>query len=591
MRLLKSFELKQNFGATIVEVIQCSFLILLILLALLLSNIASAQNVTARVDRTQIQEYESVWLIIRSNGTSSQSPDLAPLEKDFDLLGQSKSSSVNIINGKMESSSEWSINLMPKRTGELLIPPIAIGDDFTNPITLKVKPASNLSDSNENRKIFIETEVEERQVYVQSQIAYTVRLLYSVGLDGGSLSEPELKNAVIERLGEDISYDTERNGKYYKVIERRYAIFPQHSGELIIPPIEFNGQIIDGNSQPQRRNIFDPFGRQQTRPVRLKSEAMRMTILPQPDHSATWIPARQLTLREKWSPNPPEFRVGEPVTRTIQMQAIGLSASLLPEITLPAINGIKVYPDQPVTENKTDGVWITGTRQEKIAMIPTVSGSLTLPKINITWWNTQTKKVQTATLPARNIEVLPALTDGQTEQPVTLTQPTSLSQSTANTNLSAQPSKTDPLPWHWFTLIFGIAWLVTLVAWWKAKSSIQVAAPIQVTKSVNNASLKSVRKALKTACNNNDARQARIALLNWANIVWPESKWTGLSNIAQQFDHPSLQNAITELDQNLYANDTDAWNGKNLWDLISKQEWPKKSLTPSQTTLPSLYPN
>ncbi len=557
--------------------------ILLILLAFLLSNTVSAKDVTARVDRTQIQEYESVWLIIRSSGDASGSPELAPLEKDFDILGQSKSSQVNIINGKMESSSEWSINITPKSTGELQIPAIAIGDDFTNPITLKVKPASDLSDSNENRKIFIETEVENRQVYVQSQIAYTVRLFYSAGLNGGSLSEPELKNAVIERLGEDVSYDTERNGNHYTVIERRYAIFPQNSGELIIPPLEFNGQIIDGNRQSQRRNVFDPFGRQATRSVRLKSEAIRMSVLPQPDQSATWIPARKLTLLEKWSPDTPEFRVGEPVTRTIQIQATGLSASLIPEITLPALDGMKLYPDQPATENKNDGIWITGTRQEKIAMIPTVSGSMVLPEINITWWNTQTKKAQTATLPARNIEVLPAITNGQTEQPVTLTQPT------ANTDLSAQPPKTDQFPWHWLTLAFGIAWLVTLVAWWKAKHSIQTPAPTQ-TNSMNNSSLRSVKKALKTACNNNDNRQARIALLNWANIVWPESKWTGLSSIAPQFDQPSLQSAITELDQSLYSNDTDAWNGKNLWNLISKQEWPRKSSPSSHSTLSPLYP-
>ncbi len=564
--------------------------ILLMLLALLLSNIASAQNVTARIDRTQIQEYESVWLIIRSSSSSSQSPDLAPLEKDFDVLGQSKSSSVNIVNGKMESNSEWSINLMPKRTGELQIPPIAIGDDFTSPITLKVKPASNLSDSNENRNIFIETEVEERQVYVQSQIAYTVKLLYSVGLDGGSLTEPELKNAVIERLGEDISYDTERNGQHYKVIERRYAIFPQNSGELIIPAIEFNGQIIDGSRQPQRRNIFDPFGRQQTRPVRLKSEAVRMTVLPQPDQSTAWIPARKLTLLEQWSPKTPEFRVGEPVTRTIQIQAEGLSASLLPEITLPAVDGIKIYPDQPVTENKTDGSWMTGTRQEKIAMIPTTAGSLTLPEINITWWNTQTKKAQVATLPARNIEVLPALTNGQTEQPVTLTPPSSLLDPTANTNFSSQPPKIDQFPWYWLTLFFGIAWLVTLVAWWKAKHSTQISTPAQVVNGINNSSLRSVKKSLKTACNNNDSRQARTALLNWANIVWPTTQWTGLNSIAQQFNNPSLQSAITELDQNLYSNDADTWNGKILWDLISKQEWPKKNSASSHTVLSPLYP-
>ncbi len=565
-------------------------LILLMLLAVLLSNIASAQDVTARVDRTQIQEYESVWLIIRSSGSTSQSPDLTPLEKDFDLLGQSKSSQVNIINGKMESSSEWSINLMPKRTGELQIPAIALGDELTNPITLKVKPASNLSDSNENRKIFIETEVEERQVYVQSQIVYTVRLLYSVGLNGGSLSEPELKNAMIERLGEDSSYNTARNGKNYKVIERRYAIFPQNSGELIIPAIEFDGQIVDENRPSQRRNIFDPFGRQQTRPIRLKSEVVRMTVLPQPDQSATWIPARKLTLLEKWSPNKPEFRVGEPVTRTIQIQAEGLSASLLPEITLPAVDGIKFYPDQPVTENKTDGTWITGTRQEKIAMIPTIAGSLTLPEIKVTWWNTQTKKAQVATLAARHIEVLPALTNGQTEQPVTLTQPPSLPQGTKSTNLSTQSPSTNQLPWHWLALFFGIAWLLTLVAWWKAKHSTQTSTPVQGTKSIHTSSLRSVKKSLKTACDNNDGRQARIALLNWANIAWPEKKWTGLSSIAEQFDHPSLQSAIMELDQNLYSNDADAWNGKKLWDLISKQEWPKRSSTSSHTALSPLYP-
>ncbi|HEB63486.1 MAG TPA: protein BatD [Gammaproteobacteria bacterium] len=565
-------------------------LILLMLLAVLLSNIASAQNVTARVDRTQIQEYESVWLIIRSSGSTSQSPDLTPLEQDFDLLGQSKSSQVNIINGKMESSSEWSINLMPKRTGELQIPAIALGDEFTNPITLKVKPASNLSDSNENRKIFIETEVEEQQVYVQSQIVYTVRLLYSVGLNGGSLSEPELKNAMVERLGEDISYNTVRNGKNYKVIERRYAIFPQSSGELTIPAIEFDGHIVDESRPSQRRNIFDPFGRQQTRPIRLKSEVVRMTVLPQPDQSATWIPARKLTLLEKWSPNKPEFRVGEPVTRTIQIQAEGLSASLLPEITLPAVDGIKFYPDQPVTENKTDGTWITGTRQEKIAMIPTVAGSLTLPEIKVTWWNTQTKKAQVATLAARHIEVLPALTNGQTEQPVTLTQPPSLSQGTKSTNLSTQSPSTDQLPWPWFALFFGVAWLLTLVAWWKAKHSTQTSTPVQKAKSINNSSLRSMKKALKTACDNNDGRQARIALLNWANIAWPEKKWTGLSSIAEQFDHPSLQSAIMELDQSLYSNDADAWNGKKLWDLISKQEWPKRSSTPSHTALSPLYP-
>ena len=51
-----------------------------------------------------------------------------------------------------------------------------------------------------------------------------------------------------------------------------------------------------------------------------------------------------------------------------------------------------------------------------------------------------------------------------------------------------------------------------------------------------------------------------------------EKKWTELSSIAEQFGHPSLQSAMIELDQSLYSNDADAWNGKKLWGLISKKE-------------------
>ncbi len=562
----------------------------LLLLFFMQINMASAQSVNARVDRLQLQEYESLWFIISSNDSSTPAPDLTPLESDFEILRQSKSNSVNIINGKMESSSRWSINLMPKRSGRIEIPPIAVGNEFTRPITITVKPAGTTSSDNENRKVFIETEVKEQQVYVQGQIAYTVRLLYSssTDLNSGSLSEPEPENAVVERLGDDISYSSKRGGRDYEVIERNYAIFPQSSGELIIPSLEFNGQIIDSNQPIQRRSVFDPFNLRPTRQIRLKSKALKITVLPKPDHSPNWIPARKLTLQESWPSEKVELKIGEPITRTIQIEAVGLSASMLPAITLPQVDGIKTYPDQPMVDDKTDGTWIIGTRQEKVALIPTAAGTVTLPPIEITWWNTQTDKLQTATLPARNITILPGA-DMPDNSKATKTLTTSLP-TTAMTTAVKRPAATEQLPWQWFTLFFATAWLLTLTAWWKTKSATNPAKPAIHTKNgPDSHSLKAALQKLKAACATNDNHQARLAILDLANILWPESRPSGLNSVAKLFDNPQLKQEIMNLDKSLYAKDNADWNGKNLWQLLAKQSWPRKNKQ-QNPLIPSLYP-
>ena len=54
---------------------------------------------------------------------------------------------------------------------------------------------------------------------------YTVRLYRRVDVAQAELSEPELADAVIEKLGEDSNYNTVVNGVSYLVTERKYAIF------------------------------------------------------------------------------------------------------------------------------------------------------------------------------------------------------------------------------------------------------------------------------------------------------------------------------------------------------------------------------
>ena len=49
-------------------------------------------------------------------------------------------------------------------------------------------------------------------------------------------------DAVIQKLGDDKNFETHRGNKRYSVYERRYAIFPQASGDMQIEPMVFKGQ-------------------------------------------------------------------------------------------------------------------------------------------------------------------------------------------------------------------------------------------------------------------------------------------------------------------------------------------------------------
>ena len=105
--------------------------------------------------------------------------------------------------------------------------------------------------------------------------------------------------------------------------------------------------------------------------------------MPIPGNSnGWWLPASKLILQETWEPNPPEFRVGEPVTRTIIIQAEGVEAEQLPDWETPDLSGIKIYAEPPVLETKETPQGVSALGKTSQALIPSVSYThLTLPTI------------------------------------------------------------------------------------------------------------------------------------------------------------------------------------------------------------------
>ena len=401
------------------------------------------------------------------------------------------------------------------------------------------------------REIFLEAEVSPNPAYVQAQMRFVVRLLRSVDVVDGTLTEPSATNAVLRRLGRDISYTTTRDGRSYRVLERRYALFPQASGELVISPVEFEGEVVDAGQAGTGLSRLFARGKR----LRLRTDVVRGTALPPPANfpGPTWLPAKSLLINEEWSTDPETLRAGEPVTRTLSLRAVGLSAEQLPEVDLTISDGIKEYADQPITRTTTDTDWVHGVREQRIALVPGGEGTYTLPEIRIDWWDTERDALRHATLPARTLRVAagaPSSVDARLDG----------EQKSAEQPVAVSPWRSAPL-WQGVAALLAVIWVLTLVAWRRARAP----RPMDDDGNTGGDGPREPPTSLRAACLGDDASAAREALLHWAAERWPANPPRSLPALAGRLADPELRGAIADLDRALYARGEANWKGEQLW--------------------------
>ena len=533
----------------------------LILIALtclsLISGALHAATITARTDRNPVQMNESIRLIFEATGSVDDDPDFSPLEKDFDIINQSQSSNISIINGSINRQKTWTLIIMPRQPGVFTIPSIEFGKDSSPQLRLIVKAVSQGA-TTENQPFFTELKLDTQQTYVQGQIIVTQRIYSSSNIARYGFGEIKTSgpDKVIETIGDEKQYQTKLGNTPYLVIERSYAIFPQASGTLEIEPAMVEASVVTTSS-----NYNDPF-RRNTTIKRARSEGHSITVkdVPASFRGKTWLPAAEVQLVEQWSDEDKQFKVGEPITRTLSIFADGLMGAQLPKIPLTEVDGLKQYPDKPVLNDnkKTDG--IIGGRQEKVAIIPTRAGSFTLPAIELPWWNTKTGKLEIARLPQKTITVAGAASTPNKVLPSSSTTPSSTE--TSDLRLPTSDSK-DSSGWMWFSLLLASGWLFTTVYFWLRLNTPKNS--VTIKNRVDAQSLSKAMKQLKSACQMNQPAACKDALLNWGRQLYADQTVTSLGQLAKLTGEP-LASMIQQLESSLYGRNTNAWNSTGLVD-------------------------
>jgi hypothetical protein len=580
----------------------------LALLFFLTSTLSLAESVTATLDKQVVYESDVVQLTIRTDfPNTGQGPDLSLLKRDFDILSQSQNSQFRFNLGTSQSLSFWVISLMPKSTGDFIIPPIKVGDFESKPITLKVKTAQQLLDENGNPPVIIDLEVSQEQPYLQQELIISLKLYSAFALQNANISTPNHPNLVTERLADDQIHYEEVNGSQYQVITREYLAFPQQSGKLEIPPQKISAMI---NTNLGRRLI------------KAQSKAITLDVLPIPASypSDDWLPATKVSLLNSLSPTS-EVKVGDTLIWQIDAFAEGALPEQMPAFAYSSTRDYKLYPQPAKFNSRKTDTGITGEQSIQIEVVPTTPGKLVLPEIEILFWNTKTRQLERTYAVPPTVEVTGLALNGTLNNaqakkllapqtgsvaPISLAKPKDKNLEPEQDPLASTVDLTindGSQSWGLKKILIAILALIASITLMSAitlmvrkrKTTTDTkendVPTLQVFAPLNTQDEKSAYQELIFACKSHDLKSLRGKSLEWARHRWGEDKINGLDDIKRLSESSTLSQLLMEAELIMYSNTgaTD-WDGSDLADAL--EEFYSGEAKPSQSSqLKTLYPN
>ncbi len=551
-----------------------------ILLALLVLLVSMAQANTTSLRQSKIYEGDIAELTIRYEASipSLYGIDTSTLDEEFEVLKTHSQVTRVVDDGQILHRMQWSVQLLPRRSGSLRIAPLRYGKNYSEEMLLEVAPVPEQQQSRE--KVFIEVEAFPENPYPGQQVRIVTRLFHNVELLDGTLQEPEIDRAEIVRSGREAYYDRADRDEKFDLLERNILITPQAGTQLVIGPANYQGSFKTDDKTASDNSI---------RYIHRSSKAFTLELRPLPAgfNDDSWLSASQLELKLAWDPLTRPPRPGDSLGVTLTLRTVGLPAETLPTDLLVQENSqFKIYADQESRTTQVQGSagveQLVGLLQQRYAIIFDEAGQVTLPVFNLQWWDVDQDSPRLATLePTTWTVITPESTEDQAAQYRAEYSQASTHRGLISTRLYGY--------WPW--LLLGS--IAVIMAIFLAKL-LSAENPLR-KRLLDELRLKKEKhrrlKNLQRACAANDARGARTELIQWGRAHWRDNQISGLYHIAhRQPKHWNDQ--LTQLDAAVFAQQPAAWNGAALWSLVKQEHHSndQKRLA-DLTVLPGPYPD
>lgn len=528
------------------------------MLSSVISTVALAQvgDIEATLNPQEMVRGETTTLTIRSYGQQGGvTIDLDPLREQFDVISSRSSSHLRSVNGQIESWTDYILILFPRELGELEVPPITVGNQQTPSFEINVGEMPN-NGLEPDQEVYLEAVVNKESVYVQEQVLFTIRLYYTIaGIRNPHFTEVDPDNAVIQQLGQPHQYERLIDGVRYGVYEKNYVIFPQRSGSLSIPDIVFRGELTDGSSSFvfRQRNV---------RPVTAFATGYDIDVKERPEAfpaDATWLPASNLMVEETWDGDIDTLEPGDSIQREVTVTANGLDGPAIPPFNFGEIDTVNVYPNPGDVDRRIQDGNVVGTRVESYELVVTEAGQVTVPALEIPWWDTDSDSMQYATLPSTTFRVHATGSPEATDPEELLSQMAGQGNAEGIDPLIT-PRQTES--WILYSMTALIA-AILLGMWWLWRRRLQQLAVLAANpepprqpayqRQIDIEAEHDAFNELLTALKQGDAQQIRIRLIAWGRQYYQDPGLYNLDALAQRLDSETLQQEFRKLQASLYA--------------------------------------
>ena len=394
--------------------------IVFLLLTFIFSATAHAE-IKAYFSPKTISLGDSVELIISSDEPLKGIPNIEILKNDFLIGGQQQRKSSQWINGKGTTSYQISYTLFPHRSGTITVSNLSIGKEKLPPATLTVQTDSKEEPQKGN--LTLSVECPQTILYPMQTTVCTLNLDDSVGLAGGQILPPDTPAGTWEQVFPLLP--TEKNAKIGQRYQSIFAFTPKQSGKIKMSPFIFQGEVPMKTTQPSKRNqnLLDFFligiRSTATKPVQVQSNPIQLFVKEKPaSYKGWWLPSPKVTLTERYD-MPEDIHVGEPISRTLTLKAQNVNANDLPIPEVASNTGLKVYANPEKRQDSKDGGELTVT----LTFVPTQAGNITLPEIQVPWFNLSKEKIEKATVPQKTIKVAAESAATAASKPISPTSP------------------------------------------------------------------------------------------------------------------------------------------------------------------------
>lgn len=406
--------------------------ILIMLAVLILPLQAWSQRFSASIE--DVGGYYRLSFTINASGVSGFTP---PSLAAFEILsGPSSysSSSYQMINGKTShsESTTYTYVLSARKSGHVTIGPASISVNGrtvrSNSISVNVQgvggQGGNASGGQSNhqastsqqassgvqqagspvtqRDLFIDVTPSRTRVKEQEAVLLTYRIhsRVGVGLSNTSLMQkPDFKGLISQELplpGNQIQTSLERRGNatYRTGTILQYVVFPQKSGNIVIPSITFNCAVVQQDNTMDLADLF--FNGGGTMSVQVKRTVPQITLhvdpLPSPRPANFSGAVGKFSISSKMLN--PTVKTNDVATYRITLSGLGN----LKLITAPTINFPKDFDTYDAKTNDNTKVSTSGLHGEltfDYTFVPRNVGDYTIPSVSFVYFDTATNSYQT----------------------------------------------------------------------------------------------------------------------------------------------------------------------------------------------------